>query len=204
MPFDIMTKSPMASLFVAMEERRKVILLGDAGVGKTSIARRRVENAFDFKMASTVGAAHVRFKVRVNDVDVGLMLWDTAGQEQFASLVPMYARGAQVCVIVGSIVNPDSIGHIFLWRDRLSSAGERPPIVVAINKVDLIEGAPMTIEGIKERLAEFKYLCFVSARNGDGIEQLFVEVAQLALGAEETPMGDIKMPPGGDPSGGCC
>jgi small GTP-binding protein len=187
-----------------MEERYKVILLGDAGVGKTSIARRRLENMFEFKMVSTIGAAHIRFKVRVNDVDVGLMLWDTAGQEQFASLVPVYARGAQVCVIVGSIVNPDSIGHIFLWRDRLNEAGENPPIVIAINKMDLLEGAPMTIEGLKERFAEFKYLCFVSARTGDGIEQLFVEVAQLALGGAGKPKGDIKMPAAKEPSEGCC
>jgi small GTP-binding protein len=184
----------------------KVILLGDTGVGKTSIARRQSQDTFDFKMTPTVGASHLRAAVQLDDQAVDLLLWDTAGQEQFVALVPMYARGANVCIIVGSIMNPDSCDHIPVWRDRLFDAGERPPIVAAINKIDLLEGAPLTIEAVKAKLAAFPSLYFVSAKTGDSIPGLFTEVAQIALrgkDAAKAPSIDIPDQPGAE-AGGCC
>jgi small GTP-binding protein len=184
----------------------KVILLGDTGVGKTSIARRQSQDAFDFKMTPTVGASHLRATVMLDDQPVDLLLWDTAGQEQFVSLVPMYARGANVCIIVGSIMNPDSCDHIPLWRERLFDAGERPPIITAINKIDLLDGAPLTIEALKAKLTSFPSLYFVLARTGDAIASLFTEVAQMALkgrDAEKLTNLDIADHPGGE-GGGCC
>jgi small GTP-binding protein len=189
-----------------MSTKFKVILLGDTGVGKTSIARRQAQGTFDFKMAPTVGASHLRAAMTIGKQEVDLMLWDTAGQEQFASLVPMYARGAHVCIIVGSIVNPDSIEHIALWRDRLFDAGERPPIIVAINKMDLVEGAPLTIEDVKVTLTAFTSLYFVSARTGDCVEHLFTEVAQFALKEkEESRSTNVDLSEKGTAAtGGCC
>jgi small GTP-binding protein len=189
-----------------MSTKFKVILLGDTEVGKTSIARRQAHGTFDFKMTPTVGASHLRASMTINKQEIDLMLWDTAGQEQFAALVPMYARGAHVCIIVGSIVNPDSFEHISLWRDRLFDTGERPPIIVAINKMDLLDGAPLSIEDVKGKLTEFPSLYFVSARTGDCVDHLFTEVAQLALkGKDETQSTNVDLSGqsthGG---GGCC
>lgn len=168
-------------------EKYKVIILGDAGVGKTSLARRQSLDAFDFKMNPTVGASHIKTKLKVEDHNVELMLWDTAGQEQFAALVPMYARGANVCIITGSIVNPDSVDHMKVWKERLFASGENPPIIAAINKIDLIEGAPLTMD---EARAKAESVCddifFVSARTGDSVDQLFQAVAAAALQSNKT------------------
>jgi small GTP-binding protein len=188
------------------QSKFKVILLGDTGVGKTSIARRQSQNTFDFKMTPTVGASHLRASVHIDEQNVDLLLWDTAGQEQFVSLVPMYARGANICIIVGSIVNPESCDHIPLWRDRLFDAGEHPPVVVAINKMDLLEGAPLTIESVKTNLAGFQDVYFVSARTGIGIKSLFAEIAHIALRGTNAPKPtsiDIS-DQSGEPVGGCC
>jgi small GTP-binding protein len=185
--------------------RFKVILLGDAGVGKTSIARRQAHGTFEFKMTPTVGASHLRATMSVGDETVDLMLWDTAGQEQFASLVPMYARGAHVCIIVASIVNPDSCDNVALWRDRLLDSGEAPPVVVAVNKVDLLDGAPLNIEALKEKLSAFASLYFVSARTGDCVDQLFTEVAQLAVrGREGQRAPEVDLAAAGGAGGACC
>jgi small GTP-binding protein len=185
--------------------RFKVILLGDTGVGKTSIARRQAHGTFDFKMTPTVGASHLRATMTVGCEAVDLLLWDTAGQEQFASLVPMYARGAHVCIIVASIVNPDSCENITLWRDRLLESGEKPPIVVAVNKIDLIDGAPMDVETLKEKLASFPSLYFVSARTGDCIDQLFIDVAQLAVrGREQERAPNVDLQASANADGICC
>jgi small GTP-binding protein len=170
---------------MSQPSRFKVILLGDTGVGKTSIARRQAQGTFEFKMTPTVGASHLRATMAVGSEQVDLLLWDTAGQEQFASLVPMYARGAHVCIIVASIVNPDSCDNITLWQERLLESGENPPIIVAINKTDLIDGAPVRVEVLKEKLSAFPSLYFVSARTGDCIEQLFTDVAQRAVRGRE-------------------
>jgi GTPase SAR1 family protein len=118
----------------------------------------------------------------------------------------MYARGANVCIIVGSIVNPESCEHVPLWRDRLFDSGERPPVIVAINKVDLLDGAPLTIEAVKAKLIEFPSLYFVSARTGICIDDIFEEVAQMALKGAEVPKSaniDIS-DQSGAPTGTCC
>jgi small GTP-binding protein len=174
------------------EGKFKVILLGDVSVGKTSIALRHSKNTFEFKMISTVGVDHLVSTMMVQDQAVKLLLWDTAGQEEFASLVPMYARGTQVCIIVASIVDLISLEHVPVWEERLHESGEDPAIIVAVNKTDLLEGAPTTIEKIREQLSEkYPRLFFVSARTGDSIHELFYEAALLALrrgsGKEEPP-----------------
>jgi small GTP-binding protein len=193
------------STFQSTVPKFKVILLGDTGVGKTSIARRQVQGNFEFKMTPTVGASHLRSTISVANEPVELMLWDTAGQEQFASLVPMYARGAHVCVIVASIVNPDSCDNVNLWRDRLFESGEKPPIVVAVNKIDLLEGAPLDVASLKEQLSNYPSLYFVSARTGDCIDQLFLNVAQLAMaGRSAEKLGVDIGPKQEETQGGCC
>jgi small GTP-binding protein len=160
----------------------KVILLGDTSVGKTSIARRQAHGSFEYRMTPTVGVDHLISTVQIGEKTVKLMLWDTAGQEQFASLVPMYVRGAQVCIIVGSIMDPDSCEHIELWKERVESAGENPPIIVAINKTDLTDGAPVSLIDMRKKYSEaYRDIFFVSARTGDCIPQLFQQVGIRAL-----------------------
>jgi small GTP-binding protein len=167
------------------EKRLKVILLGDASVGKTSIAQRQATNSFEFRMRPTVGIAHLASVIEVDHHSVRLMLWDTAGQEQFASLIPIYIRGAHVCILVASIVDPESCAHLDLWHSRLIEAAGPTRVIAAINKMDLLDGVPMTIKEIRERYqATFKYLFFVSARTGDSITEMFRQAALLALHPE--------------------
>lgn len=163
----------------------KVIILGDTGVGKTSLANRQCRGLFTFQITPTIGTAHLKTVVNVGDREVELKIWDTAGQEQFASLVSMYARNSKVCIMVASFVDPGSIANLEVWRDRLKATGENPPIVVAINKMDMQEGAPMTIDQIRETYGEkFPNMFFVSARTGDSVNELFVSAAQEAIKAE--------------------
>jgi small GTP-binding protein len=164
------------------EDRYKVILIGDASVGKTSIARRQANGVFDFKMMSTVGVDHLVSTIDIDGRSIKLMLWDTAGQEQFASLVPMYVRGAHACIIVASVVDPDSCAHLEEWMHVLQKSGENPPIIVAINKTDLLEGAPLNAEEIRTKYgALFPVMFFVSARTGDSISTLFQQVGIAAM-----------------------
>ncbi|KAH0786158.1 small GTP-binding protein [Histomonas meleagridis] len=168
------------------QPKYKVILLGDTGVGKTSIVRCQSTGKFDFKMAPTVGASHIKTTIPIGDKKVDLLLWDTAGQEQFSSLVPMYSRGAHACILVASIVNPDSCDHLLTWLERLNSTNAKIPVVVAINKSDLSEGAPITFDEVKEKYSQWlPVFFFVSAKTGDCIPQLFQQVAFDAMNNEQ-------------------
>jgi len=185
-------------------------VLGDSGVGKTSLANRQCRGQFSFQMTPTVGTTHMKTIVQVDNYDVELKIWDTAGQEQFAALVSMYARGANVCILVGSYVDPESIKNLDVWLERLHNAGENPPIIVAINKTDIIEGAPMTPDQIREEYSErYPNLFFVSAKTGDGVTELFASAAQEALRVkkEDDNKGtniDISHTPSAPKGSNCC
>jgi small GTP-binding protein len=191
-----------------MEEGRyKVILIGDASVGKTSIARRQANGVFDFKMMSTVGVDHLVSTIEIDGSPIKLMLWDTAGQEQFASLVPMYVRGAHACIIVASVVDPDSCDHMEEWMRILQKSGENPPIIVVINKTDLLDGAPMTQEEIRMKYgAIFPVMFFVSARTGDTISTLFqqVGIAAMSYGVGSHAIERQPLQKRGEDGAGCC
>lgn len=162
----------------------KIIILGDSGVGKTSLALRQCRNQFNFHMAPTVGTTHLKTVIKASDKLIELKIWDTAGQEQFASLVSMYARGANACIVVGSFVDPDSLTNIDTWCQRLHAAGEYPPIIVAINKIDMEEGSPVSTDEIRDKfIQKFPNLFFVSAKRGDNVNELFTSAADEALKA---------------------
>ncbi|KAG8952771.1 hypothetical protein FRC04_003694 [Tulasnella sp. 424] len=121
----------------------KVVVMGSAGVGKTSLVQRYTTNTFSStKIAATAGASfHVK-KTIVNGVPVRLQLWDTAGQERFRSLAPMYYRGAHAAVLVYDITNPSSFEDIRVWLEELKKnippESENDMIIYIVGtKVDL-------------------------------------------------------------------
>ena len=165
----------------------KAIVLGDSGVGKTSLVIKQCQDTFSFQRAPTIGTSHIKTVIPINDYDVELKIWDTAGQEQFAALVSMYARGAQVCIFVASIIDSGSIKHIETWQERLKEAGEDPPFIVAINKTDMMTETTPSVDQIREEYSQkYPNMFFVSAKTGDCVHELFAAAAQEALAAMQT------------------
>ena len=79
----------------------KVVMVGDSGVGKTSLVEKFYSGGFNEAQHTTVGAAYVKCLVSLNDkTSVTLNLWDTAGQERFQSLIPLYLRNALGLIFV--------------------------------------------------------------------------------------------------------
>ncbi|KAH9059328.1 P-loop containing nucleoside triphosphate hydrolase protein [Lactarius vividus] len=98
----------------------KVVVMGNSGVGKTSLLQRYTQNKFDPKnTTSTTGAFFVAKKVTVNGVKVRLQLWDTAGQERFRSMAPMYYRGANAALLLYDITNQASFQDVHGWLKEL-------------------------------------------------------------------------------------
>ena len=160
-------------------ERYKVIIIGDSAVGKSSIAARQCNSEFDPNLNPTIGSAHLITNIQLGEKKVTLVIWDTAGQEEFAPLVPMYARKANCALIVASATSQESINNMKKWEDMLYQSGERPPVLAVINKMDLVNDETKTCDEIKLQLQNnFSELYFVSAKSGYGIQELFVEVAR--------------------------
>jgi small GTP-binding protein len=187
----------------------KAVLLGDSGVGKTSIVTRWTTGVHQRIANPTIGANHQRKRVVVDDREIDLFIWDTAGQEQFHSLTPLYARSACVAILTASITDRASFQNVGHWVEILTSATEElPPIVLAANKIDLRENAQITDEEIEaDYRSKFDGLFFVSAVTDEGISNLFSYAAQLgyrfAMASRGTPISQLDEK-GGGKSGGCC
>lgn len=117
----------------------KIVVMGNTGVGKTSLLHRYTQNRFDPRnMTSTTGAFFVTKKVHVDGLKVRLQLWDTAGQERFRSMAPMYYRGANAALLLYDITNAATFDDIRGWLAELKK--NCPPeliIYIVGSKADL-------------------------------------------------------------------
>ena len=84
----------------------KLVLLGEAAVGKSSLVLRFVNNEFQENKEPTIGAAFLTQKCKLDDKIIKFEIWDTAGQERFHSLAPMYYRNAQAAVVAYDLTKP--------------------------------------------------------------------------------------------------
>ena len=106
----------------------KVIILGDSGVGKTSLMNQYVNNKFSEQYKATIGADFCTKDVTIDDKLVTLQIWDTAGQERFQSLGVAFFRGADACILVYDMTNPKSFESLDKWRkDFLQNVSDDPP-----------------------------------------------------------------------------
>ncbi|PSS37330.1 hypothetical protein PHLCEN_2v807 [Hermanssonia centrifuga] len=117
----------------------KIVIMGNTGVGKTSLLHRYTQNKFEPKnTTSTTGAFFVTKKVYVHGVRVRLQLWDTAGQERFRSMAPMYYRGANAALLLYDITNADTFEDVRGWLEELKRNCS-PDLIIYIvgSKADL-------------------------------------------------------------------
>jgi small GTP-binding protein len=159
----------------------KIVFLGEGRVGKTSIGRRWSEDRFDANTRSTVAAAFFQKTVTTKSGKaINIMLWDTAGQEEFHSLAPIYYKDAHAALLVFSVVDRTSYDRMVQWRNELlSSRGDDVKFVVVGNKIDVKDRVIATEMGEQFARAHNAQYFEVSAKTGQGIDLLFVHVAEL-------------------------
>jgi len=123
----------------------KLVLLGEAAVGKSSVVLRFVSNEFQPNKEPTIGAAFLTQKCRLEDRTLRYEIWDTAGQERFHSLAPMYYRNAQAAVVVYDVTKGTTLEKAKSWVKELQRQAN-PNIVIALagHKVDLVQTASAT------------------------------------------------------------
>ncbi|ETI21251.1 hypothetical protein G647_07596 [Cladophialophora carrionii CBS 160.54] len=172
----------------------KVIILGDSGVGKTSLMNQYVNKKFSTSYKATIGADFLTKEVTVDDRIVTLQLWDTAGQERFQSLGVAFYRGADCCVLVYDVNSTKSFETLDSWRDEfLIQASPRDPesfpFVVLGNKIDMGEDRRMVSQKRAQQYCQSRgqmpYF-ETSAKESINVEQAFEVIARNALAQEES------------------
>ena len=153
----------------------KVVILGNSGVGKTSLINRWTTGVWNKSVKPTIGANHQRKTVDLVEKQVDVFVWDTAGQEQFQSLTPLYARSAACAIITTAINDRQSFESIQTWIELLKNACEKiPPLLLAVNKNDLLSSAVFTNDEIEQRYGKlFAATFYVSAQTGESVDGLF-------------------------------
>ncbi|KAF5363740.1 hypothetical protein D9756_000601 [Leucocoprinus leucothites] len=126
----------------------KIVVMGNSGVGKTSLLQRYTQNKFDPKnTTSTSGAFFVTKKVHVNGLKVRLQLWDTAGQERFRSMAPMYYRGANAALLLYDITNASTFEDVHGWLLELKKNCSPELIIYIVGaKADLEQNRQVTTD----------------------------------------------------------
>ena len=153
----------------------KLIVVGNQGTGKTSILNRFVSETFDENYQATIGLDFHSKNITIHDQDVRLIIYDTAGQEKFRSLIPMYIREAQIILFIYDISDKESFDSIPKWIQQVNDVINKEVVFALIgNKLDLESNRKVTFEEGK-KLAEKNNYVFqeVSAKTGDNFEKLF-------------------------------
>ena len=116
----------------------QVLIVGNGAVGKSSMIQRYCRGTFTKSYKKTIGVDFLEKQLRVHGEDVRLMLWDTAGQEEFDAITKAYYRGAQACVVAFSTTDRDSLLAVRRWRKKVEDECGDIPMVLVQNKIDLI------------------------------------------------------------------
>ncbi len=159
-------------------KRVKLVLLGNSAAGKTCMVQRMTYGTFNVNSSPTIGAAYTIYSVEPN---IKIEIWDTAGQERFHSLIPLYARGAEIIVVVIDIEkNIDE--QILKWNkyieDNEKLFSPYFKLFLIFNKYDLNTGFEIPSHVINKQ--EFTFITLVSAKTAHNIDKLKIQLEIIA------------------------
>lgn len=113
-------------------------MVGDTGVGKSSLAIKYTSGNFNINQPSTSGAQFIKKNLTVDGKQLKFQIWDTAGQEKFMSLAPMYYRSAEIIILVFDVTRKESFKSLRKWMNALqNNKRDGSFIVLAGNKIDV-------------------------------------------------------------------
>ncbi|MHA2008166.1 MAG: Rab family GTPase [Promethearchaeota archaeon] len=160
----------------------KILLLGDASVGKTSFTKRYCYNIFNPSERLTIGVDfHVK-TIELNDIKIKLQIWDVGGEERFRFLLPTYCLGANAAFLLYDITRPSTLDNISEWMTIVRQKGGPIPIMLVGSKIDLAQREVPRDYGIqiadKNNMASFVE---ISAKDNINVDEAFKVLTELTL-----------------------
>ena len=169
-------------------ESLKIVLIGESGVGKTSIISQFIDQIFQDDQQSTIGGTFSTKTLKCsNGKTLKFEIWDTAGQEKYRSVTKMFYKDADVAILVYDITNKYTFEELQkYWVQQVKDSSPKDIILAIIaNKSDLIEKEQVDEAVARNYANEINALfALISAKNNFGVDDLFIEIAKKYSGAE--------------------
>jgi small GTP-binding protein len=158
----------------------KVLIIGNSGVGKSSILLRFADGTFNVNYTATIG---IDFKIKnivVNNKDYKLQIWDSAGQERFKTLTINYFRGAMGIILVYDVTRRETFDAVEGWMEDIHAHCDQPtPVVLVGNKCDMLADSVISRTEGKELAEKYDVFFFdCSSKNGINVDDIFNCIAK--------------------------
>lgn len=194
----------------------KIVVLGSSFVGKTSLINRYCNGTFIENTRSTIGAGFFTHSLNIENTEVTVMLWDTAGEERFRSVAPSLLRGANGLILVFDLSVPESFNDINIYMDMFLDtckvdSNSNPPILLLGNKCDVEECEQKitqeTVDKWKQKNHVTQYFK-VSAKDGTNVDEAFESFVKTLVAppksSENEPIQIVIAPTSEKKDKSCC
>ncbi|KAF6216633.1 hypothetical protein GE061_000978 [Apolygus lucorum] len=160
----------------------KLLIIGDSGVGKSSLLLRFSDNTFTGNYITTIG---VDFKIRTVDIDgerVKLQIWDTAGQERFRTITSTYYRGTHGVIVVYDVSSGDTFANVKRWLHEIDQNCEVVNRILVGNKNDSLDRKVVLTEDAQRFADQMAIQLFeTSAKENINVEEMFMAITRQVL-----------------------
>jgi len=179
--FELIKRKQMSSDYIY-----KLSLLGDGGVGKTSMVQRYVHGIFSEAYKATIGTYISKREIQFDELDtkVRFVIWDLAGQEQFKRMWPDYLADSNAGLIIFDVTNRISFENVRRWYDQIIKVASKNILVLILvgNKVDMEDSRVISVEEAEKLAKEFdvEYI-ETSAKTNENMEEVFERIALTLL-----------------------
>ena len=173
---------------------KKVVLLGDGGVGKTSLIARYVVDKFDDKYIATIGTKVSRKDIQVIKpnliINLRLMIWDVLGQKEYSKIRAASLSGAQGLILVGDLTRSETVDSLLeFWLKEAELVVGTVPTIVVGNKADLADKGQMIATALESQGQKLDFpTCLASAKTGENVEGMFHTLGEMMVADVVAPL----------------
>ncbi|QMV20267.1 GTP-binding protein [Granulicella sp. 5B5] len=165
-----------------MVVQKKICLIGEFSVGKTSLVSQFVDSIFSEKYHTTVGVKIDKKQCSIGGSQVNLVIWDLAGESPLKTLKPSQILGASGFLLAADGTRPDTVDLAIALQQKVIQILGPVPFIFALNKADLVAEWSPSMEEITERLTQRGWdVRITSAKTGQGVEKMFLDLAQRMI-----------------------
>ncbi len=161
----------------------KVLMLGEASVGKTTLTHKYIRGVFVDNPRLTIGVDFFTKKIRINEKKISLQIWDFGGEERFRFLLPTYTKGSNAAFFLYDITSKKSLDTIGDWLSIVRENAGNIPILLVGSKLDLEDHRKVSFEyaeKVSEKFALADHI-EVSAKTGENIEESFKTMVRMLM-----------------------